>query len=405
MSDIDPIVRDVLDRTVPTATNVAPDWDDVLRRAEPKVVALPARPRRRVWYALAAAALLTALLVNPAFGIGSRVLDFFEGSPAPERVKKSFADFNPPSDIVAQFQNSGAHVLADEAQGMIALETSEGTAYLWAAPTETGDWCSMVEYPTASSDDAPVATGGGAATCQVSGPPDPLAVGFGAMGAGEDQLVLLHGRVRAAATSARVRFADGDEEPLALTREWFLYEVPSGKDPVAVVAFDASGELVAREAVLIETFEPGPAGEQPLPEPVRREVFSIETRGGFPVTLTRHTSIEGTPCFDVTAELGGAESGACYTPRGNEIVWANVLEAGQEDTQVIVLYGVAADRVASLELIYEDGESVPLRLVDGYFMLDLPPEHQRIGHLPKTFIARGVDGTIVGRQPAGQPRF
>ncbi len=50
------------------------DWDDVVARAR--------RPRRRRMMAFALAAALTAtVVVTPAFGIGSRLLDLFTGAP------------------------------------------------------------------------------------------------------------------------------------------------------------------------------------------------------------------------------------------------------------------------------------------------------------------------------------
>ena len=100
MRDSDPVIENVLDRLVPPAADEAPDWEEVLRRAEhtdggtrPPVAFPRPRGRRRAWYALAAAALLTVAVANPAFGIGSRILEWFEGTPAPQHVKDDLARF------------------------------------------------------------------------------------------------------------------------------------------------------------------------------------------------------------------------------------------------------------------------------------------------------------------------
>jgi hypothetical protein len=72
MTDFD---RASLDRILP-ATLGSPDWDDVMSRSG-------ARQGRRRWafVALAAVILVGGLLVTPALGIGSRILDLIESSP------------------------------------------------------------------------------------------------------------------------------------------------------------------------------------------------------------------------------------------------------------------------------------------------------------------------------------
>ena len=151
MNDIDPGLKTILESAVPAGEEAVGDWEDVLRRADVpqagdgKVVRLERRPRRRVWYALAAAVVVTALLVNPAFGFGDRILDWFRGSPAPEHVKEELRGMNAPEEVRALFQGPG--VRAEEARGVMAIETSRGPAYLWAAPTEAGGWCTIVQFP------------------------------------------------------------------------------------------------------------------------------------------------------------------------------------------------------------------------------------------------------------------
>ena len=77
MTDFD---RASLDRILP-ATLGSPDWDDVMSRSR-------ARQGRRRWalVALAGAILVGALLVTPAFGIGSRLLDLIQDTPGPPQV-------------------------------------------------------------------------------------------------------------------------------------------------------------------------------------------------------------------------------------------------------------------------------------------------------------------------------
>ena len=83
----EPLLVQAFDRLVP-APVFDPDWDDVMERA---TAAIPLRRNRRLWYALAAAAVLLGLLVSPAFGLGERLVDLFTGSPAPKPVKRELS--------------------------------------------------------------------------------------------------------------------------------------------------------------------------------------------------------------------------------------------------------------------------------------------------------------------------
>ena len=72
---------------------------------------------------------------------------------------------------------------------------------------------------------------------------------------------------------------------------------------------------------------------------------------------------------------------------------------GQEQPLVLV-HGFVASRVASLELRFEDGETVPLRLAEGFFLYELPRSHYSEGHLPSVLIARDRAGHVIGRVAA-----
>jgi hypothetical protein len=112
-------------------------------------------PRRRGPLAagVALTALVTVLLVTPAFGVGGKLLDSIRGNPAPAEVKASFAS----SDQSRQKFLGLAHeagqrlheryspVLADETRGLFSIETPDGSIYLWAAPTQDGRQCWMIQ--------------------------------------------------------------------------------------------------------------------------------------------------------------------------------------------------------------------------------------------------------------------
>lgn len=120
------------------------DWLAVRRRAR--------RPRRRVAL-IAAAAAATALLVTPTLGIGGRVLDLIQGDPAPPAVQKSFSDsdlhreqfYAKAAAAGVEMHDRFSRIIPGEARGVFALETPDGPIYLWAAPTEDGRQCWLIQ--------------------------------------------------------------------------------------------------------------------------------------------------------------------------------------------------------------------------------------------------------------------
>jgi hypothetical protein len=127
------------------------DWLDVRRRAR--------RPWRRAAL-IAVAAATTALLVAPAFGIGGRVLDLIQGPPAPPAVQTQFSESNVLRERRFAYARAAgielhdrfSPVIASETRGVAEIETADGPIYLWAAPTEDGRQCWLVQPHSGSCD-------------------------------------------------------------------------------------------------------------------------------------------------------------------------------------------------------------------------------------------------------------
>jgi hypothetical protein len=119
------------------------DWLAVRRRA---------RRRGRRAALIAAVLVAAALLVAPAFGIG-RVLDLIQGRPAPPGVKTTFAASNTLREQLLahegaagrQLRDRYSRVIPSEARGVAAIESADGPIYLWAAPTEDGGQCWLIQ--------------------------------------------------------------------------------------------------------------------------------------------------------------------------------------------------------------------------------------------------------------------
>jgi len=246
MIDVDPRVRKLLTDVVPRNEDDVPDWDDVLRRAAgPREDYRSGRARMpirsgRAWYALAGAALLAVLAVNPAFGIAGRVLEWFQGSPAPERVERNLAALN---EAVGIFEREGAAVIAERARGVTAAETDYGRVYLWAAPMADGAWCVYAETPSSGEQTA-------VADCQDGGPDgQPLLVMQSSQDYDDGTLRLLAGRADRPIRSLQLRLEDGSNETIPLVNQFFLYDIEEGNEAVALIARDGTGRILSHKPI------------------------------------------------------------------------------------------------------------------------------------------------------------
>jgi hypothetical protein len=156
MTDVELVeleVADSFERVFPVPA-VTEDWDDVLDRAG-------AGDRHRTWtfprlrlVAIAAVILVAGLLVTPAFGIGSRLLDLIQGTPAPPEVQTFFATNNAYMEKVRAYSDEAGEVLHDqfapviasEARLLFAIGSQDGPIHLWVAPTKDGRQCELLQW-------------------------------------------------------------------------------------------------------------------------------------------------------------------------------------------------------------------------------------------------------------------
>ena len=110
---------------------------------------------RRRLVVIAATALLAGLLVTPALGIGGRVLDLVQGTPAPPEVQTFFASTDALMDVARDPDEAGkalhdrlvrVPVIASEARLVFVIETPDGPIHIWAAPTTDGRQCELFQW-------------------------------------------------------------------------------------------------------------------------------------------------------------------------------------------------------------------------------------------------------------------
>jgi hypothetical protein len=162
------MLAELLDRVVPVSDRGRPDWAEVM------AIAGTAGVQRRRWkpprryVALVAALALAVLLATPAFGVRDRILDLIDGAPAPAEVKTHFASsdalrtqlFESANEAGATLHDRFSPVVASRARGIFALDTEEGPIYLWAAPTEDGRQCWLVQSGADQTTGRPYGHGG-----------------------------------------------------------------------------------------------------------------------------------------------------------------------------------------------------------------------------------------------------
>ncbi|MDQ2909883.1 MAG: hypothetical protein M3R26_00015 [Actinomycetota bacterium] len=206
-------------------------------------------PRKRVAL-LAAAAVAAALLVAPAFGLGDRVLDLLQGPPAPPEVQTYFAADNAMRERMLAEAPAATHslrervapVIVGEARGVAAIESPDGPIYLWAAPTEDGRQCWLIQAGADPATGRPY----GAGTCEEQHPGGAI-VPETFWTAERPSIQILHARVYdEAITRVDVEVEGSDSVSLPVVSGHALGTVSKEARVEAFVGRNADGDEVAR---------------------------------------------------------------------------------------------------------------------------------------------------------------
>jgi hypothetical protein len=163
--------------------------------------------------------------------LGSRIIDIFTGESAPAEIETLFAQ----ADIGAP-PGMAPGVVADEVHKLMSVQTPSGkSATLWVASTESGGWCTWVQR-----EGEPVGGGPGCTNAKVG--PHPVNWSLSGLPESGEGSPLLYGHVDADVTSLEVVLDDGETSPLTLTKGFFLYGIPEGRQPMELRATKEDGE-------------------------------------------------------------------------------------------------------------------------------------------------------------------
>jgi hypothetical protein len=209
-------------------------------------------PRRRVWYVLAAAAVLIAIAVSPAFGLGGKVFDLFSlrDSDEPVGVWSLPGDPTEVSPLVVTVARASG-VDPTSVREIASAESARGRVVLLAGlGRDDRVWLTRVMWrgsppfdpsrPSGVGQFHPLAPAPPGATSIIPEKPDGAVIFF------DDGIGALVGFTRSDVERVEATLANGDERELALNA-WrgFGYAAGSADEAAAELrAFDKDGELV-----------------------------------------------------------------------------------------------------------------------------------------------------------------
>jgi|tagenome__1003787_1003787.scaffolds.fasta_scaffold20963515_2 hypothetical protein len=216
------------------------DWLAVRRRAR--------RPWGRVAL-LAAAAAVALFVVAPGFGL----IDLIEGSPAPPAITTFFATENvhrqeflahaPAATDAMRIRFSPT--IVGGARGVAAVDSPDGPIYLWAAPTEDGGQCWLIQTGADPATGRPYGSG----SCDDGDSDTPIVSDTG-WTIERPSVEIVHTRVHDDAIT-RVDVEVEGAEPLLLpvSSGHALGTLPKDARVVAYVGRNSDGDVVARQTL------------------------------------------------------------------------------------------------------------------------------------------------------------
>jgi hypothetical protein len=228
-----------------------PSGETVARaRAAALDVASRFRRARRIRVGLVLAATgLCGLLISPV-GIGGELGKLLSGTPAPAPIQESFAGLDNMRASMFAYAAAAGHelhdryskVIADAAVHVTSIGTVDGPVDLWAAPTEDGRQCWLIQTGTRKVSGQP----SGLSTCEGREPVQPIA--FDSFWTDElPDVAIVHVRLyEDRIVQVDLTVERGQDRSLPVTEGHALGWIPHAARVVGAVGRDVDGEVVAR---------------------------------------------------------------------------------------------------------------------------------------------------------------
>jgi len=188
------------------------------------------------------------VLVPTAVAVGGKLVDLFEGTPAPSDVSTTFSLFNDQPDPAVRdgIARRWPNVDVSKVHGVIEVQTPDGPEDMWAAPNDQGGQCYFIDFA-----DDPVATGvHGFGSCTTSTPDPGETIAPGELWTIEHpNLKTVYGSVYPDAATVRLTFEDGSTATLPVVEHLYLTSTARDAQAETVTAFDAAGNQVAQRTL------------------------------------------------------------------------------------------------------------------------------------------------------------
>jgi hypothetical protein len=380
------------------------DWSEVVSRAARVHAEREERrswPRRRVLLVVLAG-LAVLVVANTAFGLGRRLLDFVEGDPAPQPVKKELARGNePPTGYTVE-----GHVLGpprppqppldlENARLAIARHTSVGPIYLWVAPSAGGGDCRLLQIPA-----LPAGPGGQRPeSVDCVGPPTPdrpIEIGTGGINVGGRSLSYACCRVGPDVARLELLLGDGTTMRVAVSKGYFFAELPLGEsaanagDPALAHpireyrGFDTEDRLVAR--VPVPKLRPTPQPAEPY-----RTAITIQLKSGREASIEFARADGGAVCWRQVSP--GGISGTCGRVPARALPIGLTGIGGPNVNQLVLLGGPVGSEIARVDLVYDDGSTERLPLRNGFILKQVDEDPR--GRWPAKLVGRDETGRVI----------
>jgi hypothetical protein len=199
-------------------------------------------------------AAVAVVIVPTAIAFGGKLVDVFEGSPAPPEISTNFTALNRMADSAIQqgIASKMPHADVSKAHGVIEIQTPDGPQDLWAAPSDQGGNCYFIDF----ANDPPGPTGkNGFSGCDPS-PPPASHINWGEVwGPAHPDLLTIWGTVFVDGATVRVTLDNGSTLNLPVVEGLFLGSLTGSEDSLSsgekvekVTAFDAAGNQVAEDS-------------------------------------------------------------------------------------------------------------------------------------------------------------
>jgi hypothetical protein len=208
-----------------------------------------APPRRRTRHPrlVVAFAVLALVIVPTALAFRGKIVDLFEGTPAPPAVATVFSQFNKLADFSTQqgFAAKVPHADVSQAHGVIEIETADGPEDLWTAPSDQGGKCWFIDF----ANDPPGPNGQlGFGGCDPS-PPPASNINWGDVWVvSHPDLMTVWGSVYVDAAIMQLTLANGSTVNLPVIEGLFLGSLAKTDTVTQLTAYDAGGNKVAEWA-------------------------------------------------------------------------------------------------------------------------------------------------------------